>query len=259
MITAKSNQQLKRIGQLLRKRSARDEEQAFVIEGRKMFFELLRDYPELLQRAFFSESGLAGLSDTERELACSYPYEIVRDDIFASVAETVTPQGVLAIVSMPERSLNDLTATGKGILLLETLQDPGNLGTMLRTAEAADMGGILLSHDCVDAFSPKVVRATMGAILRVPFVYASDFPEAVKSLKEQGYTVFAAHLKGSVPYDEPDYGKKYAIMIGNEGNGLTEEAASLADYRVRIPMAGQAESLNAAVAAAVLMYEAKKR
>ena len=130
MITAKSNQQLKRIGQLLRKRSAREEEQAFVIEGRKMFFELLRDYPELLQRAFFSESGLAGLSDTERELACSYPYEIVRDDIFASAAETVTPQGVLAIVSMPERSLNDLTAAGKGLLLLEKLtlsSSPGDL------------------------------------------------------------------------------------------------------------------------------------
>ncbi len=258
MITAKSNQHLKRIGQLLRKRSAREEEQAFVIEGRKMFFELLRDYPELLQRAFFSESGLAGLSEQERALACSYPYDIVRDDVFASVAETVTPQGVMAIVSMPKRQLSDLTAAGKGILLLETLQDPGNLGTMIRTAEAADMGGILLSHDSVDAFSPKVVRATMGAIFRVPFVYASDFPKAIEMLKEQGYTVFAAHLKGSVPYDEADYGKKHAIMIGNEGNGLTEEAASLADYRVRIPMAGQAESLNAAVAAAILMYEAGK-
>lgn len=258
MITAKSNQQLKRIGQLLKKRSAREEERAFVIEGRKMFFELLRDYPELLQRAFFSESGLAALSGEERELALRFPYEVVRDDVFASVAETVTPQGVLAVVSMPERNLSDLTAKGKGILLLETIQDPGNLGTMLRTAEAADMGGILLSRDSVDAFSPKVVRATMGAILRVPFVYAEHFPKAVETLKEQGYTVFAAHLKGSVPYDEPDYRGKYAIMIGNEGNGLTEEAASSADYRVRIPMAGQAESLNAAVAAAILMYEAKK-
>lgn len=258
MITARSNSQLKHIAKLLKKRSDRTEEGVFVCEGKKMFFEILRQAPELLVMSYWSETGLAGLTPEERREAEACPFETVSDDAFDSVAETVTPQGVLAIIKMPEHSVDEILATGKGILLLETLQDPGNLGTILRTAEAAGIGGVILSKDSADAFSPKVVRATMGAVWRVPFVYVSDFTETLTKLRERGVTLYAAHLKGSVSYEEPKYTLPYGIMIGNEGNGLTEEAAAKADVRVRIPMEGQAESLNAAVAAAILMYEARK-
>ena len=191
-------------------------------------------------------------------LLSACPYEEVSDDAFDSVAETVTPQGVLALVKMPEHTAAELSGSGKNLLLLETLQDPGNLGTILRTAEAAGIGGIILSADSVDAFSPKTVRATMGAVFRVPFVYVSDFAQTVLGLKENGYTVYAAHLQGSVPYDEPDYKGSCAVMIGNEGNGLSDEATALADVRIRIPMEGKAESLNAGVAAALMMYELRR-
>lgn len=259
MITSKTNSQMKYLSLLLKKKSARDEDRVFVTEGRKMFFEVLKQAPELLVKAYWSEKGLAALSEEETCLLASCPYEEVRDDVFASVAETVTPQGVLAIVKMPYRTIDDMVASGKGLLLLETIQDPGNLGTMLRTAEAAGIGGIILSSDSVDAYGPKVVRATMGAIFRVPFLYVESFTDTLQFLKIRGVKLYAAHLEGSVAYDEPEYRGQYGIMIGNEGNGLSEEATALSDVRVRIPMEGQAESLNAAVAAAILMYEAKRQ
>ena len=158
---------------------------------------------------------------------------------------------------MPEYSLSGMLAGDRArLLVLERLQDPGNLGTILRTAEAAGMNGVILSADSVDAFNPKVVRSTMGAILRVPFLYAENWTETLDALKATGVTLYAAHLQGSVPYTEPHYGERCAILIGNEANGLTDETTARADVRVRIPMEGQAESLNAAVAAAILMYRA---
>ncbi len=258
MITSRSNPQLKAITTLLKKRSAREEERAFICEGRKMFFEILSQHPENLVKTYWSESGLAGLSDEERELLAACEYETVSDEAFDAIAETVTPQGVIAIVRMPEYRVEDMIAgdTTK-LLLLESLRDPGNLGTILRTAEAAGMDGIILSADSVDAFNPKVVRSTMGAILRVPFCYAEDFPKTLETLRERGVKLYAAHLQGSVPYTEAAYGKKVGIMIGNEANGLTDEATALSDVRIRIPMDGQAESLNAAVAAAILMYHVR--
>lgn len=259
MITAKNNSQLKYISLLLKKKSAREEDGVFVCEGKKMFFEIATQAPELLVKAYWSQKGLSGLSGEEQALLSVCPYEEVTDEAFGAVAETVTPQGVLCIVRKPKRTLSDMLSSGKGLLLLETLQDPGNLGTMLRTAEAAGIGGIILSSDSVDAYGPKVVRATMGAIFRVPFLYVDDFCETLRALKDEGVRLFAAHLKGSVPYDEPVYGERYGIMIGNEGNGLSDAATELSDVRVRIPMEGQAESLNAAIAAAILMYRAKLR
>ena len=258
MITSKSNPQLKLITALLKKRSTREEERAFVCEGRKMFFEILTQNPSFLVKTYWSESGLASLSEAERELLAGCEFETVSDAVFDAVSETMSPQGVLAIVRMPEYDLRSMTGgkTAK-LLLLESLRDPGNLGTILRTAEAAGMDGIILSADSVDVFNPKVVRSTMGAILRVPFCYVEDFPAVLSELKEQDVTLYAAPLQGSVPYTEPDYGERVGILIGNEANGLTDEVTALADVRIRIPMAGKAESLNAAVAAAILMYQVR--
>ena len=145
------------------------------------------------------------------------------------------------------------------IMALENLQDPGNLGTVLRTAEGAGVTGILLSSGCVDLYNPKVIRSTMGSIYRMPFFVADDFHAAIRELKEHGVRWYAAHLKGEDSYDRKDYRQPTGFLIGNESRGLSDETAKLADGYIRIPMCGRVESLNAAVASAILMYEASRQ
>ncbi|MCD8014417.1 MAG: RNA methyltransferase [Lachnospiraceae bacterium] len=145
------------------------------------------------------------------------------------------------------------------IMALENLQDPGNLGTILRTAEGAGVTGILLGPGCADLYNPKVIRSTMGSIYRMPFYYTEDMRRDICALRGKGVRWYAAHLEGSVPYDEPVYREPCGFLIGNESRGLTEATAALADARIRIPMCGQVESLNASVAASILMYEANRQ
>ena len=140
----------------------------------------------------------------------------------------------------------------------------GDSGSGKPRHHASDRGvrgitGILMDQTTVDLFHPKTVRSTMGSIYRVPYYVAEDFAAAVREVKKRGITVYAAHLKGTLSYDEPSYREGTAFLIGNEGNGLTAETAGLADERIRIPMEGCAESLNAAVSAALLMYEAARQ
>ena len=145
------------------------------------------------------------------------------------------------------------------LLVLDNLQDPGNLGTIFRTAEAAGVTGIILSKDSVDIYNPKVIRSTMGAIFRMPFVYVEKLTDTIEELKAHQIQVYAAHLEGKNAYDEENYLNGTAYLIGNEGNGLRQEVADCADTWIRIPMLGQAESLNAAVAASILMFEAARQ
>ena len=143
-----------------------------------------------------------------------------------------------------------------GMLLLDGIQDPGNLGTMMRTAEAAGVDGVIMSRDTVDIYNPKTIRSTMGSIYRVPFLYTDDLLADMEKLHEKGIVTYAAHLKGKGYYDEVSYKGPTAFLIGNEGNGLSDEISEKAKQYIKIPMEGQLESLNAAVAAAILMYEA---
>ncbi len=265
MITSTGNQQMKEIVQLQKKSKARCKQRVFVVEGPKMVFEVPK---EQLVSLYVSESFLQD-PDAEHKLkmlGCSY--ETVSDSVLKSVSDTKTPQGILAIVKMPSYTLGDLygafSQTGKEgaaphLLVLESIQDPGNLGTILRTGEGAGISGILMNRTTVDLFHPKVIRSTMGSIFRVPFYIADDLQAAVRQLKESGIQVYAAHLDGRACYDQMDYRLGCAFLIGNEGNGLTPELASLADAYIRIPMEGNVESLNAAIAAALLMYEVKRQ
>ncbi len=256
MITSTSNVQIKQIIALLKKSKERKEQKAFVVEGRKMFEEICRDKSRVI-KVYFSESYVkeqyAGKALPE------VPYEIVADSVFDAMAETVTPQGVLAIVKMPEYSLEDMITDAGTLVLLENLRDPGNLGTIIRTAEAAGVSGVILSRESVDIYNPKVIRSTMGAVYRVPFLYVDDFLELLQELQRKDVRLLAAHLQGKKTFDKADYSGKVGILIGNEANGLSEEASALANEKVLIPMAGSVESLNAAVAAALLMYEAFRK
>lgn len=255
MITSTSNAQMKQIAALLKKSKERKEQKAFVIEGRKMFEEICTDKSRLV-KAYFSESYA---KEAYPKGLPEFPCEVVADKVFEAVAETVTPQGVLAIVKMPEYSLAEMVESAGTLVLLEDLRDPGNLGTIIRTAEAAGVSGVILSKESVDVYNPKVIRSTMGAVYRVPFLYVEDFKETLQVLKESQVRLLAAHLKGTKTFEKADYSGKVGILIGNEANGLTEETAEMAEEKVLIPMAGSVESLNAAVAAALLMYEAFRK
>ena len=184
---------------------------------------------------------------------------IVDDQVFRQISDTQTPQGIMAVVRQQENCLEDILKQPDALLLfLENIQDPGNLGTMMRTAEGAGVTGIIMSRDTVDIYNPKVIRSTMGAIFRVPFVIADSLPEVIFQLKQNGVSVYAGHLKGDVFYKQ-DYRDGSAFLIGNEGNGLTDEITALADHKIKIPMKGKVESLNAAVSATILMYETMRQ
>ncbi len=185
----------------------------------------------------------------------------VTDDVMKSMSDTQTPQGILCVVKQPSCVIEDIMGNKKShlLLILEGLQDPGNLGTIFRTSEAAGVTGIIMSRDTVDIYNPKTIRSTMGSIYRVPFIYSEDLYTDLDKLRTHGISVYAAYLTGSVSYDKCDYRSDTAFLIGNEGNGLSDKALSHSDTRVRIPMEGSVESLNAAVSAAVLMYEAHRQ
>lgn len=187
-------------------------------------------------------------------------FEVLSDTVFDYAADTRTPQGVLCVVEQMDYTLDDV-AKGEcpHIVVLDHLQDPGNLGTILRTAEGAGVTGMVMDRECVDIYNPKTIRSTMGSVYRMPFCYAESLTDAVRSLKKRGIRTYAAHLEGRKDYDEEDYCQPCAFLIGNEGNGLRKEIADLADAYIKIPMAGQVESLNAAIAASVLMFEAGRQ
>ena len=172
-------------------------------------------------------------------------------ELMEHMSDTKNSQGILAVVR--QKKYTELP--GDFFLILDTLQDPGNMGTIFRTAEAAGVNGILMNRDCVDVYSPKVVRATMGAMFRMPFMVSDDLPAEIQRMKSEGVQVYAAHLRGTKNHWDFDYRQPTAFMIGNEGNGLQDAIADLADTYLRIPMMGHTESLNAGVAASVLMYE----
>lgn len=215
---------------------------------------------EDIQAMYVSESFLS-ISEHVQMLK-EYSYETVADNVFKTISDTQTPQGVLALVRMPEYTLADLLGSQEKqahLLILENIQDPGNLGTMLRTGEGAGITGVLMNKTTVDIFHPKTVRATMGSLYRVPFYVTDNMEETIMELKQKSISLYAAHLKGTMSYDQPDYTKPCGFLIGNEGNGLTEEAAGYADEYIKIPMEGKVESLNAAIAATLLMYEVNRQ
>lgn len=186
--------------------------------------------------------------------------ETVTEEVFRKMSDTQTPQGILCVVERPAFRLEQLLdAPAPLFVVLEDLKDPGNLGTIVRTGEGAGVTGIIMSDKTVDIYNPKTIRATMGSIYRVPFVYAQDLPGAVRRMREKGISVYAARLDGETYYDSFCFQKGTAFLIGNEGRGLSGELTSCAESLLKIPMEGQVESLNAAVSAALLMYEAHRQ
>ena len=243
---------------MAKKGKERKRQGLFVIEGRKLLEEVLRDAPEAIAEIYVTEEYLAEAG--QRAGLTGTSYEVVTENVMKAMTETMEPQGVVATVRMPKYDKKRLQEKETAVwVALEDLRDPGNLGTILRTAEAAGVTGVILSSNSVDIYNPKVVRATMGAIFRVPHFYAEEFLSELEQLRAMGATVYAAHLSGKQFYDEPEYEGRSVILIGNEANGLSKEASEYADCLVKIPMEGKAESLNAAVATSLFVYEAYRK
>lgn len=271
MITSLANARIKHLKELQQKARTRNKEKLFVIEGFKLFDEAPA---ELIKEIYVEESAYDKIKGCSKDTPLSFlgrvyekvieceksgiPVETVTGEVFRKASDTETPQGILCVVGMPSYNLSKLLQGGN-LLVLEDIQDPGNLGTMIRTGEGAGIAGIVLSKGCVDIFNPKTIRSTMGSLFRVPFVYVEDIIQAVREIKKSGKTVYAAHLKGKESYDEICYENDSVFLIGNEGNGLSDSLSNEADKYLIIPMGGKLESLNASIAAAILMYQARKR
>lgn len=270
MITSLTNRKIKLIASLRDRSRRRSKEGLFIAEGIKMFEEAPI---ECLKEIYVSELTWPELKADKalwkRLCVCmeaKVHVEQVSEEVFRETSDTQTPQGILLVLKQFSFSTEDLIEKAKAkkkmekkaplFLLLEDIQDPGNLGTMIRTAEGAGADGVIMSKGTVDIYNPKTVRATMGSIYRVPFVYTEDLGAEINRLKENKIKVYAAHLKGRKLYDQVAYRGGSAFLIGNEGNGLCEETAKLANARLKIPMEGELESLNAAVAASLLLYQA---
>lgn len=261
MITSYGNKSVKEVIQLNQKAKARDKQDLFVVEGVKMFVEAPA---ERIHRVYIARRAEEDIRRAYGEKLNRLFVEIVADDVFDKMSDTKTPQGILCLVRQFHYDIDILIAGIKNkehalFILLEDLQDPGNLGTVFRTGEGAGVDGIIMSNQTVDIYNPKTIRSTMGAVYRVPFFYTDNLSGTIRMLQQHGIRVYAAHLDGTVYYDEYDYCSGTAFLVGNEGNGLREETAGCADEYLRIPMEGSVESLNAAVASSILLYEAYRQ
>ena len=252
MISSSSNKQIKELVKLQSSASFRREKESFVIEGVKLCEEADK---QQIKEVYVSESFEKHIPDHIKGHIGNY--ELVSDRVFASMSDTKTPQGIMAIVSGSKYELDDILQnySKKIFLILEHISDPGNLGTILRLSEASGVNAVFMSKDTVDIYNPKVIRSTMGAIFRLPFIYVDDLEELIIRLKSMNVEVYASSLKESKLYDEIWYGSNIALIMGNESKGISDKLLSLSTQNIRIPMLGKTESLNVAIASAIILYE----
>lgn len=242
-ITSTDNKLIKHIASL-HKKKYRDEYNEYIIEGIKSVKEALQNNIEITH---IIASNFSEPLDTDIEIIN------VPNHIMEKISETKTPQGLLAVAKISDA---ELPANARRILILDNLQDPGNLGTIIRTADATSFDAIIISKNSVDLYSPKVVRSTMGSLFHLPIITNADLEKEILNLKEKNFTIYMSLLDNdSRNLFEEQLKSPLAIVIGNEGNGISPELIPYGDIKLKIPMLGKAESLNASIAASILMYE----
>lgn len=242
IITSKDNNLVKEIRKLKEKKYRNDR---FLVEGIKMLKEAIVENCTI--DTIVIREGIKIDMDILR-----YNYIEVSESIFNSLTDVVSPQGVLAVIKKDNDCKIDEEADY--IIALDGIQDPGNLGTIIRTSDAANLKQIIVSKNTVDAYSPKVVRSTMGAIYRVKIIEVENLAETLKDLSTKGFKTVVTSLDTEKSIYDINYSKKI-VVIGNEANGVSEEIQALANEKVKIPMLGKTESLNASVAAGIMIYE----
>ena len=256
-ISSKENKLIKSVRKLMTSTRERREQGVFVLEGLRLCADAALGGFAIMT-AVVSET----LENSERlDAIIANAKQVVKvpGSLFATLCDTVNPQGVLCVVKRPSDRTVESVENGKYIVL-ENTADPANLGAMARTAEALGVSGIIISNVSCDPFSPKSQRASMGALLRLPIIESRNVIEDIKYLKDKGFKIFASVVKNADRLvTEADFSGNVCLLIGNEANGLSEEIINESDETVTIPMSGRAESLNAAAAATILMWEAVRR
>ena len=251
IIESSQNNIIKNIA-ALSQRKEREKQGLFLAEGLRFVNEIpphWEIYMYVLSESFAEKNNNVNLRKDVKTV-------IVNDKLFNSISDTQTPQGIIAICYQKTYNISELLKGENPFLLLtEQVQDPGNLGTIIRTADAAGVNGIILSKGTVDLYNPKVLRATMGSIFHVPIIQNADIFDTLSILKENKILTLSAHLKGDKTPYSLNLKQPTAIIIGNEGNGISDEVSQKTSYLVKLPMLGKAESLNASIAAGILLYE----
>lgn len=253
VITSKDNETIKNIKKLKDKKF-RDEAGVYVIEGIKMIKEAIEEKTSIKKIVICEECLKAG--DLEQKILyeiAKYDCIYVNSKVYNSLTDVVAPQGILAVIAKPNKDTK-INYDQDIILALDGIQDPGNLGTILRTADSVNLKQILVTKNTADAYNPKVVRSTMGAILRIKIIETEDLAKTLKEAKKNKFKIVATSLDTNDSIYDISYNKK-VIVIGNEANGVSKEIQELADNRVKIPMLGKTESLNASVATGIMLYE----
>lgn len=250
MIESTKNQWVKHVRRLQRDRRYRQQQGQFVVEGTRWFAELAA-MPQLITAVYHTPTWLETNPTDFKGIGGGIT--AVSDPVMAAMSDTDTPAGILATVTMPT---HQLPKQPTWLLILDQIANPGNLGTIIRTAAAVGIDGVVLSEGCVDLYNPKVVRSTMGALLHLPIVEQSW--EELTELGER-LTIFGLDAAGAKNYTAVDWKRPFALILGNEGHGLSQQAQNLIQGNVPIPMAPPIESLNAATAAAVVLYEAHRQ
>lgn len=253
VITSSANSVFKNLCKLKDKKY-RDKNGLFIAEGLRF----VRDIPEnvFIEEYILAESEAYKFDDL-RDGVRTYVFS---DSLFGQISDTDSPQGIIAVCRKLKYESSDVFKNRNGFYIIaENINDPGNLGTVIRTADAFNAEAIFLSAGSVDIYNSKVLRSTMGSIFHIPIITGVDINEIAHEMRSRGIALYAAHLKGKKKPQNIDLNKPSAFILGNEARGLSDNAASLCDELIKIPIPGKAESLNLSVAAAVLMYEAVRQ
>lgn len=256
IISSKDNETIKSIKKLKDKKY-RDELGEYVVEGIKLVKEAIEENAKIKNIIICEDC------ENDSKIEQSLLYDIAKNDciyvtkpVFQHITGVETPQGVLAVVE--KNNKKEIDYNEDIIVALDGIQDPGNLGTILRTVDSANLKQIILSKDCVDPYNPKVVRSTMGAIFRLNIIETENLSKTLEQMKKNKFEVMVTALDTDNSIYNVEY-KNKIIVIGNEANGVTKEVKEIADYKVKIPMLGKTESLNASVAAGIMIYEYVRR
>lgn len=262
VITSKENEKVKYIKSLYKKKT-RNEERKYIVEGIRFVEEAL-GFPELIEMIVYAPKLLVGtrgqsLLKTVADLAKNVL--TVSDAVFKEMSDTANPQGILAVVKMPTdfAPVDDMWTGQPLLLLVDGVQDPGNLGSIVRSADAAGVNGLILLKGTVDLYNPKTLRSTMGSIFRVPVWQVEQTAELKQLLRSKGIKVFAATAAADTLIYEAQFKQPAAILMGSEAVGPRNFSVSDADVEVSIPMPGSTESLNVAVATGIILFEALRQ
>lgn len=243
IITSKDNEIIKNIKKLKEKKYRLD---SYIVEGIKMVKEAISENQEIALIAIREDFKID--FDTQNIKTVT-----ISNKIFNDISDVKTPQGILAVIKKNQN--NQIETNQEYILALDSLQDPGNMGTIIRTADSANINQIIINKTTVDPYSPKVIRSTMGAIYRTNIIEVEDLKATLKEMKSKGFQIITTDLKATQSIYDINYNNKTVVVIGNEANGVSQEILQTADKKVIIPMLGKTESLNASIAASIMIYE----